>query len=416
MRRAYSSVLAVLLLSSAVRSSSQVFAAAEHAPVIPAVPHGAYLSALGAQATLLSQTAALATMPTAFTAALGAAPVAAAATPEAFAARSALVSALAAPPAAKAIPALAAAVREAGGKNAQSAAAAIESLGRDIKAAPAAERRGLAEAASALNARFDGASAAPGESIDFSAIPTVEPGPGGKKARTAMKDDRRATMALQEALAASKERAVLVVLQGMDAAGKDGVVKRPLRLNPAWTKVASFKKPTEEEAKQDFLDRIKKQLPQKGIIGVFNRSHYEDLVVPKVYGGFSPEEIEARYRKINEFEKELVQQGVLIVKIFLHESKPVQKQRLQDRLDKPEKRWKFSMADLKTRQHWDEFHAAYAEVIARTSTAWAPWRVIGADDKPNRDARVARVLRKAMSRLGLHYPEPEETKGVKIPD
>ncbi|NNN06981.1 MAG: hypothetical protein HKL90_13880 [Elusimicrobia bacterium] len=397
-------------------SAAAAPAAAITAPMVPAVPHGAFVSALNTQA--LSMTAALgAAVPSAaFAATVAAAPAAAAATPEAFAARAALVSALADPKPAQALPALAAAVRDAGGKHSETAAASIETLDRAIQSAPAAQRRALAAAAAALNARFDGASAAPGEAIDFSAIATVEGTASEKKARTAMKDERRQVMALQEALAASKQRAVLIVLQGMDAAGKDGVVKRPLRLNPAWTKVASFKKPTAEEAQQDFLERIKKQLPQKGIIGVFNRSHYEDLVVPQVYGGFSPAEIEARYRKINDFERELVARGVLIVKIFLHESKDVQKARLQDRLDTPAKRWKFSLADLETRKHWDEFHRVYAQVIARTSTPWAPWRVVGADDKPTRDARVARLLRKAMSRLGLTYPEPPETKGVKIPD
>ena len=411
--------LALLLcaaFSAAGPAAAQVVERAVSAPMVPAVPHGAFVYALNTQALSMTQALSAGSLSSAFAASLAAPPAAAAATPEAFAARAALVTALASPQPAQALPALAAAVREAGGKHSETAASSIEALARGIKAAPAAERRGLAAAASALNARFDGASAAPGESIDFAAIPTVEPGPGEKKARVLMKDERRATMAFQEALAASKQRAVLIVLQGMDAAGKDGVVKRPLRLNPAWTKVASFKKPTAEEAKQDFLDRIKKQLPQKGIIGVFNRSHYEDLVVPQVYGGFSAEEIESRYRKINEFERELVAQGVLIVKIFLHESKDVQKERLQDRLDTPAKRWKFSLADLETRKHWDEFHRVYAEVIARTSTPWAPWRVVGADDKPNRDRRVARLVRKAMARLGLTYPEPPETKGVKIPD
>jgi PPK2 family polyphosphate:nucleotide phosphotransferase len=397
-------------------SAAAIAGAAAAAPMVPAVPHGAFVSALNTQAVSLSAALTSAPLPQAFATTLAAAPVAAAATPEAFAARTALVSALASPEPAQALPALAAAVRGAGGEHSETAAKSIEKLARAIADAPASQRRGLAGAAAALNARFDGASAAPGESIDFSAIPTIESDMKEKKARRLMKDDRRAAMALQEALAASKQRAVLIVLQGMDAAGKDGVVKRPLRLNPAWTKVASFKKPTAEEAKQDFLDRVKKQLPQKGIIGVFNRSHYEDLVVPKVYGGFSPEEIEARYRRINEFERELVAQGVLIIKIFLHESKDVQKERLQDRLDTPAKRWKFSLADLETRKHWDEFHRAYAEVIARTSTPWAPWRVVGADDKPTRDARVARLLRKSLARLGLTYPEPPETKGVKIPD
>jgi PPK2 family polyphosphate:nucleotide phosphotransferase len=405
--------------SGAVGGSAAAIAiagAAAAAPMVPAAPHGAFVSALNTQALSLSAALTSAPLPAVFAATLAAPPVAAAATPEAFAARSALVSALASPAPTRALPALAAAVRAAGGKHSETAAESIEKLGRAISAAPASQRRGLSRAAAALNARFDGASSAPGEAIDFSAIPTIESHMKEKKARRAMKDDRRAAMALQEALAASKQRAVLIVLQGMDAAGKDGLVKRPLRLNPAWTKVASFKRPTTEEAKQDFLDRIKKQLPQKGIIGVFNRSHYEDLVVPQVYDGFSPQEIEARYRRINEFERELVAQGVLIIKIFLHESKDVQKARLQARLDAPAKRWKFSLADLETRKHWDEFHRVYAEVIARTSTPWAPWRVVGADDKPTRDARVARLLRKAMARLGLTYPEPPETKGVTIPD
>jgi PPK2 family polyphosphate:nucleotide phosphotransferase len=351
-------------------------------------------------------------LPAAFAAAVAPAP--AAALPEAFAARAALTSALAAPR--TALPALIRSVRAAGGGKSEKAAAALEKLGRTISAAPAAQRRGLASAAAALNARFDGASAAPGEAVDFAAVPTVESGRSEKASKREMKADRKAARELQEALAASKDRAVLIVLQGMDAAGKDGVVKRPLRLNVGWTKVASFKKPTEEEAKRDFLERIKKQLPQKGVIGVFNRSHYEDLVVPKVYGSFSPEEIEARYRRVNEFEKSLTEAGVLIVKIFLHESKAVQKERLEARLERPDKRWKFSMADLETRKRWDAFHAAYAEVIARTSTPWAPWRLVGADDKPSRDAKVAEILKKAMSRMGLRYPDPPDTKGVTIPD
>lgn len=401
---------AVLLLPFAVSAQVVERAAVPAAAAVPVLPRGAFMSALSLQAQSLA--AAPMALPAAFQAVLAPAP--AAATPEAFAARSALVSALAAPR--TALPALIESVRAAGGGKSEKAAAALEALGRDIKGAPAAERRGLAAAAARLNARFDGASAAPGEAVDFSAAPTVAGARGPKAAKRAMKEDRRELRELQEALAASKERAVLVVLQGMDAAGKDGVVKRPLRLNAAWTKVASFKKPTAEEAGQDFLERIKAQLPQKGVIGVFNRSHYEDLVVPKVYGAFSKEEIESRYRRINEFEKELSAQGVLIVKIFLHESKSEQKARLEARLERPDKRWKFSLADLETRKHWDEFHAAYAEVIARTSTPWAPWRIVGADDKPNRDATVARILRKALSRLGLRYPDPPDTKGVTIPD
>ncbi|MDE2144126.1 MAG: hypothetical protein KGJ84_17090 [Elusimicrobia bacterium] len=411
MRRYLTAVLAGALLSCPSVLPAQVIARAVPAsPVISAVPSGAFLSSLTLQAQSL--TAAPMPLADAFRASLLPAPVAAA--PEAFAARAALTAALAAPR--TALPALAASVKAAGGRKAEAAAAVLETLGRAVRQAPAAERRDLASETAKLSARFDGASAAPGESVDFAAVPTVEDGRGAKASKKAMKEDRRRLRVLQEALAASKERAVLVVVQGMDTAGKDGVIKRPLMLNPTWTKVASFKKPTEEEARQDFLERVKKQLPQKGIIGVFNRSHYEDLVVPKVYGGFSAGEIESRYRRINDFERDLAARGVLIVKIFLHVSKDAQKERLQARLDRPEKRWKFSLADLETRKHWDEFHRAYAEVIARTSTPWAPWRIVGADDKPRRDAKVARILRKALSRLGLRYPDPPHVQGVTIPD
>lgn len=410
MRRILAAFFVALLVLPPARAQVVPRVAPISAPVMPAVPRGAFMTSLTSQALALS--ASPLALPAAFAATVAPAPVAAA--PEAFAARAALVTALAAPK--TALPALVQSVRAAGGEKSEKAAAALEALGKTIQESPAGERRGLAGAAASLNARFDGASAAPGEAIDFNAIPTVEEGGGEKSSKRAMRADRKELRELQEALAASKERAVLIVLQGMDAAGKDGVVKRPLRLNAAWTKVASFKKPTAEEAKQDFLERIKAQLPQKGVIGVFNRSHYEDLVVPKVYGTFPAGEIESRYRRINEFEKELTERGVLIVKIFLHESRAEQKERLEKRLERPDKRWKFSLADLETRKRWDDFHRAYAEVIARTSTPWAPWKVIGADNKPRRDAAVARILRKALARLGLRFPDPPDTKGVTIPD
>jgi PPK2 family polyphosphate:nucleotide phosphotransferase len=209
---------------------------------------------------------------------------------------------------------------------------------------------------------------------------------------------------------------VLVVLQGMDTAGKDGAIKHGMTgLNPAWTRVSAFKKPTAEEAKQDFLDRIRKEVPKAGIIGVFNRSHYEDIAVPSVYGTHSPEEIAARYAKLVAFERELAERGVKIVKVFLHVSKDVQRARLQRRIDRPDKRWKFAMADLETRKKWDEFQKAYGAILARTSTYWAPWNVIPADDKPSRDRRFARILRKAMQRMGLAYPPAPDLDGIKIP-
>lgn len=402
MRRLLALALALLFAHPATASVVRV-------PVAIA-PSGSVAGALRAQTqALLSSPAAL---PEAFRAILLPSPVAA--TPEAYAARAALVEALAAPKAA--LPALAAALRESGGKKAEKAASALEELGGVIKAAPAAERQGLAAEASALRARFDGASAAPGEAVDLAGLPTREGGGDAKAARRDMKADRRRIKQLQEALAASKNRPVLIVLQGMDTAGKDGVIKRPLALNPAWTKVSSFKQPTAEEASHDFLWRVKNQLPGKGVIGIFNRSHYEDIVVPAVYGSFSKAEVESRYGRIAAFERKLVERGVVIVKIFLNVSKDEQKARLQARLDDPEKRWKFSPADLETRKRWDAFHRAYAEVLARTSTPWAPWRIVAADDKPGRDAKVARIVRKTLARLGLRYPQAPDTDGVTIPD
>ena len=428
MRRLLAVLLAGATLLSSVSASAQVVARvsataataapaasaaarAGAAPVLSLVPSGAFLGELALQTRTLS--AATAPLPQAFLKTLAPAP-APAAGPEAFAARAALVTALAAPK--TALPALIKAVSAADTKKSGKAAKALNALRRTIAQAPAAERRDLAAAAAELNARFDGASAAPGEAVDLAALPTDEGRAGPKSALRAMKKDRRKLRLLQEALAASKEHAVLVVIQGMDAAGKDGVIKRSLLLNPAWTKVAAFKKPTDEEAKQDFLERIKKQVPEKGMLGIFNRSQYEDILVPKVLGTFSKEEIETRYRRINEFERDLVASGVLIVKIFLHESKSMQKTRLQRRIDRPDKRWKLSLDDLKSRARWGDFQAAYADVLARTSTPWAPWRIVPADDKPRRNAEVAHLVRKALTRLAPRFPDPPDVKGVTIPD
>lgn len=394
--------LALLLVHPAAASVARV--------PVAVVPTGPLVGALAVQArALLASPMAL---PQSFQAVLLPSP--AVATPEAFAARAALVQALASPKAA--LPALAAAVRESDSKHSEKAAQALEKLGAAIRQAPAAERRDMAKQAAALRARFDGASAAPGEAVDWQALPSLDH-PRSEKAETkAMEKDHHELRKLQDILAASKERSVLVILQGMDTSGKDGVIKRPLSLNVAWTKVASFKKPTAEEASHDFLWRIKKQLPEKGIVGIFNRSHYEDIVVPTVYKTFSKEEVEKRYARIAAFEKKLTLQGVVIVKIFLNVSKAEQKARLEDRLADPDKRWKFSVADLESRKKWEAFRSAYAEVIARTSTPWAPWFVVAADDKPARDAKVAKILRRVMEGMGLKYPEAPNLDGVIIPD
>jgi polyphosphate kinase 2 (PPK2 family) len=269
----------------------------------------------------------------------------------------------------------------------------------------------LGEQARALDARFDGATAAPGEAVDLSAIPTDEGGAGEREARRRMKDDRREIAELEEMLAAGKTRGVLVVLQGMDSGGKGGATKRPLRLNPAWTRVSAFKKPTPEEATQHFLKRIEAALPQgkpegtRGWIQIFDRSHYEDLVMPAILGTHSKEEVEARYQQVLDFERRLAEAGVVVVKLFMHISEEEQGRRLQARVDTPEKNYKASPADWEMRKLFPKFQQVWGEVMARTSAPWSIWNVIAADNKPRRDAEVAHIVLKTLKRLNLSWPE-----------
>lgn len=241
---------------------------------------------------------------------------------------------------------------------------------------------------------------------------------GRKKAESRMEKDLERIVKYQEMLFARGERAVVLVFQGMDTGGKDGVIKTVVgAMNPQGVKVTSFKKPTKEEAAQHYLKRIKDAMPVPGGVGVLNRSHYEDIVVPTVLGTHKPEEIELRYDEINEFEKALADKGVLVLKFFMHISKAEQKRRLQDRLDNPDKNWKFSPADLEMRKKWDGFQKAWGKVMARTNTAWAPWYIIPADNKWYRDYAVGRILRKTLDKLGLSYPPGPENPGkIVIPD
>lgn len=238
------------------------------------------------------------------------------------------------------------------------------------------------------------------------------------KAKDSLIADQEEMDALQRKLYAEGKRSVLIVLQAMDTGGKDGTIRWVLAgLNPQGIKISSFKKPTPEEAKHHFLWRIKKALPTKGIMGVFNRSHYEDILVPTVYKTFSAAEVAGRYDEINAFEKKLADQGTVILKFFLNISKDEQKARLQDRLDDPDKNWKFSPADLESRKHWDEFQQAYGKVLARTSTPWAPWHLIPANKKWYRNYAVARIIKEAMQRMDPQYPKPSfDPKSIKIPD
>jgi PPK2 family polyphosphate:nucleotide phosphotransferase len=409
-------ILAALLLLSGAVSHAQVRVGI---PIVP-VARGPVIGALNLQLAPLTEAlkgpsiSPVMGLTAAFQAQIAPTP-SVAATPAVFAARSAIVAALASPK--TELPVLAASLREAGGKKAKKAAKALEKIGRAIEEADPKERKALDLSASALNARFDGATAAPGEAVDLSAVPTEdEDAPSDKKAAKALKKAVKKLSRLEDVLAAAKNQAVLVVIQGMDTAGKDGVIKHGMTgLNPAYVRVAAFKKPTAEEAAQDFLARIEKEVPKPGVIGVFNRSHYEDIIVPTVWGTHPAETIEARYARINAFELALARRGVKVVKIFLHVSKDVQRERLQARIDRPEKNWKFAPGDLETRKHWDELQKVFGSVLARTSTWHAPWNVIAADEKLGRDLDFSKLLRKTLSRMGLEYPPSPDLKGLKIP-
>ncbi|RKR88842.1 PPK2 family polyphosphate:nucleotide phosphotransferase [Micromonospora pisi] len=202
-------------------------------------------------------------------------------------------------------------------------------------------------------------------------------------------------------------RRVLLVLQAMDAGGKDGTIRRVAgTMNPLGLQIRSFVRPTEEERAHHFLWRIRRALPPPGYVGVFNRSHYEDVLVPRVES-LVPEQIwRARYGEINEFEEELAEGGVTLLKVFLHISYEEQLDRLLRRLDDPHKHWKYEPGDVDTRSRWVDYQAAYAEALSRCDTARAPWFVVPANRKWYRDWAVANLLRETFEGLGLTYPEP----------
>lgn len=223
---------------------------------------------------------------------------------------------------------------------------------------------------------------------------------------------------LQEMLYAQGDKAVLVVLQAMDAGGKDGTIKKVFdAVNPLGVRVANFKAPSAEELAHDYLWRIHQQTPPKGYIGIFNRSHYEDVLVVRV-NELVPEEIwKKRYGHINDFERLLVDNGVRVLKFFLHISKEEQKERFQERLDNPDKQWKFSLGDLPVREHWDDYMAAYEDTIAKCNTDYAPWHIVPSNHKWYRDLVVTQVIVEAMEKMGLAYPPPEPgLDKVVIPD
>jgi len=221
---------------------------------------------------------------------------------------------------------------------------------------------------------------------------------------------------LQERLWAENKHKVLVVLQGMDTSGKDGTIRKVFEgVNPLGVRVTAFKAPTQEELDHDFLWRVHAKMPGCGELVIFNRSHYEDVLVPRVRQLVPPKVWKARYEQINDFERLLTETGTIILKFFLHISKDEQKQRLQERLDDPEKHWKFRKGDLEDRALWDDYMKAYEDLLCRTSTDEAPWYVIPADKKWYRNLVVASVLVESLEKLKIGRPEAaEDLTGVVI--
>lgn len=222
--------------------------------------------------------------------------------------------------------------------------------------------------------------------------------------------------ALQDRLYAEGARSLLVVLQGIDTSGKDGTVRGVFdKCGPLGVRMTPFGRPTDIELAHDYLWRIHAAVPRRGHIGVFNRSHYEDVLVGRVRNLAPADVIEQRYDQINAFEKHLVENGTTVLKFMLHISKDEQRERLQARLDEPEKRWKFNAGDLEDRKLWDDYQRAYEIVLDRCSTAHAPWRVVPADKKWRRNAIIARVVHETLAQMNPLYPEADfDPKSIKI--
>lgn len=226
---------------------------------------------------------------------------------------------------------------------------------------------------------------------------------------------------LQSMLYAQDRYSILIIFQAMDAAGKDGTIKHVMSgINPQGCQVYSFKQPSAEELDHDYLWRINRSLPERGRIGIFNRSHYEDVLIAKVHpeiilsnklpsvetiNDIDPDFWKRRYRQINDFERYLTENGTIVLKFFLNVSKAEQKNRFMERLDDASKNWKFSSADIKERQFWEDYMNAYADVLTETSTELAPWYVIPADNKWFMRYAVGRIICDRMQQLDLHYPK-----------
>ena len=235
--------------------------------------------------------------------------------------------------------------------------------------------------------------------------------PGLKTPKRALKDlkkHQKALFELQERLYAERKRSLLIVLQGMDTSGKDGTITHVIgNLNPEGVQITTFKAPTPEDKRHGFLWRIRKHLPVPGSVGIFNRSQYEDVLIARVHKLAEPDVIERRYGLINQFERDLVRSKTKVIKFCLHISYEEQRNRLLERLNDPDKRWKFNEHDIDERAYWDEYQSAYGMAIAHCSTTWAPWYVIPANNKDYRNWAVAKILLETLEEMDPQYPQPK---------
>lgn len=260
----------------------------------------------------------------------------------------------------------------------------------------------------------------PEQPIVLAAIdPNTSEGYKNKKdAEDELEHQRQRLQNLQERFYAEHQRSLLIVLQAMDTGGKDGTIKHVFGgLNPQGCQVWSFKKPSDEESSHDFLWRYHQRTPQRGMISIFNRSHYEDVLIVRVKQLVPQEVWQERYQLINEFEHMLTLNNIRVIKFFLHISKDEQKRRLESRLKDPNKHWKFSSNDIKERQFWDDYQAAFEDAINNCSTAYAPWYVVPANKKWYRNLVVARTIADTLESMNPQYPPAEVgLENIVVPD
>lgn len=257
----------------------------------------------------------------------------------------------------------------------------------------------------------------PGQPVDLDALPTA--GQGDREAFEAELDSLQDQLAeWQRALYAERRRSLLIVLQAMDAGGKDSTIRKVFRgVNPQSIRVASFKEPTALEREHDFLWRIHQQTPSTGMISIFNRSHYEDVLVVRVDRIVPESTWRERFDQINDFEARLAASGTTILKFFLHISPEEQAKRFRDRLQRPEKNWKFSRGDLDKRRQWYDYQQAYQDVLEKCTTEVAPWHVIPADRKWYRNTVIARTIVSTLETIDPQYPTTtEDLTGITIAD